>query len=148
MGTYRQIHYHIVFSTKNRVPSLDKSNRELLYKFIWGILKKNRCYLYRINGTENHLHLLIHLHPSVSLANLIKDIKLAGSDFIKKENLFPNFTGWQKGYGAFTHHVRDKYRLIEYIKNQENHHKKIGWKEEFKALLEEHKIDFNEKYLV
>jgi len=53
-----------------------------------------------------------------------------------------------KGYSAFTHHVRDKHRLIEYIKNQESHHKKIGWKEEFKALWEEHKIDFNEKYLV
>jgi REP element-mobilizing transposase RayT len=148
MGTYRQIHYHIVFSTKNRLPSLDKPHREMLYKYIWGILKKNRCYLYRINGTENHLHLLIHLHPSVSLAHLIKDIKLASSDFIKRENLFPNFTGWQKGYGAFTHHVQDKYRLIEYIKNQEDHHKTVSWKQEFRSLLKEHEIDFNEKYLL
>jgi hypothetical protein len=62
------------------------------------------------------------------------------------ENLFPEYTGWQKGYGAFTHHVRDKHRLIEYIKNQEEHHKKISWGEEFSALLEEHEINFNEKY--
>ncbi|PKD43407.1 IS200/IS605 family transposase [Rhodohalobacter barkolensis] len=94
MSTYRQIHYHIVFSTKNRVPYLEKPHRELLYKYIWGVLKKNRCYLYRIDGTENHIHILIDLHPSVSLANLIKDIKLASSDFIKRENLFPKFTGW------------------------------------------------------
>lgn len=148
MGNHIQTHYHIVFSTKNRVPCLQKSHREKLYKYIWGILKKKRCYLYRINGTEDHLHLLIHLHPSVSLSSLIKDIKLASSDFIKRENVFPEFSGWQKGYGAFTHSIHDKYRLIRYIKNQEKHHEKLTWKQEYRALLEEHKIDFNEKYLI
>lgn len=148
MGTHIQTHYHIVFSTKNRVQCLQKSHREKLYKYIWGILKKKRCYLYRINGTEDHLHLLIHLHPSVSLSSLIKDIKLASSDFIKRENVFPEFSGWQKGYGAFTHSIRDKYRLIHYIKNQEKHHEKLTWKQEYRALLKEHKIDFNEKYLI
>jgi len=148
MATYLQIHYHIVFSTKNRIPCLKTSNQEKLYKYIWGILKKKRCYLYRINGTEDHLHLLIHLHPSVSLSSLVKDIKLASSDFIKRESLFPEFAGWQKGYGAFTHHVHDKHRLIDYIKNQEKHHEKLTWKQEFRTLLEEHKIDFNKKYLI
>jgi len=148
MATYLQIHYHIVFSTKNRIPCLKTSNQEKLYKYIWGILKKKRCYLYRINGTEDHLHLLIHLHPSVSLSSLVKDIKLASSDFIKRESLFPEFTGWQKGYGAFTHHVHDKHRLIDYIKNQEKHHEKLTWRQEFRTLLEEHKIDFNKKYLI
>lgn len=148
MATYLQIHYHIVFSTKNRIPCLKTSNQEKLYKYIWGILKKKRCYLYRINGTEDHLHLLIHLHPSVSLSSLVKDIKLASSDFIKRGSLFPKFSGWQKGYGAFTHHVHDKHRLIDYIKNQEKHHEKLSWKQEFRTLLEEHKIDFNEKYLI
>jgi len=148
MATYLQIHYHIVFSTKNRIPCLKTSNQEKLYKYIWGILKKKRCYLYRINGTEDHLHLLIHLHPSVSLSSLVKDIKLASSDFIKRESLFPEFAGWQKWYGAFTHHVHDKHRLIDYIKNQEKHHEKLTWKQEFRTLLEEHKIDFNKKYLI
>lgn len=148
MATYLQIHYHIVFSTKNRIPCLKTSNQEKLYKYIWGILKKKRCYLYRINGTEDHLHLLIHLHPSVSLSSLVKDIKLASSDFIKRGSLFPKFSGWQKGYGAFTHHVHDKHRPIDYIKNQEKHHEKLSWKQEFRTLLEEHKIDFNEKYLI
>jgi REP element-mobilizing transposase RayT len=148
MATYLQIHYHIVFSTKNRTKCLKESHREKLYKYIWGILKKKRCYLYRINGTEDHLHLLIHLHPSVSLSSLVKDIKLASSDYIKRESLFPEFIGWQKGYGAFTHHVLDKHRLIDYIKNQEKHHEKLTWKQEFRTLLEEHKIDFNMKYLI
>jgi putative transposase len=104
--------------------------------------------LYRINGVEDHLHILTHIHPTVALSSLIKDIKLASNSWIKQENLFPTFKGWQEGYGAFTHHCNDKNRLIDYIKNQEVHHRHISWPEELKALLEEHGIPFDEKYLL
>lgn len=102
----------------------------------------------RINGVENHLHILTHIHPNVALSSLIKDIKLASNAFIKREKLFPLFKGWQEGYGAFTHHFNDKNRLINYIKNQEAHHRHVSWPEELKALLEEHGIVYEEKYLL
>jgi len=118
MSTYTQILYQIVFSTKNRKPFLSKDNRDDLFKDIWGILKNKRCHLYRINGVEDHIHIVTHLHPAVSLADLVKDIKLASSSFIKEKHLFPKFDGWQNGYAGFTYNINDKSRLIEYVKNQ------------------------------
>ncbi len=147
MSTYTQILYQIVFSTKNRERTLTKDRRDELFRYIWGLMKNQRCHLYRINGVEDHLHLITHIHPSVSLANLVKDIKLSSSQHIIKNGLFKNFDGWQEGYGAFTYSIKEKDRLIEYVKNQEEHHKIITFKEEFIQLLEEHGIEFDEKYL-
>jgi len=89
-----------------------------------------------------------HIHPTIALADLIKDMKISSNDLIKRESLFPGFEGWQSGYGAFTHSVKDKDRLIEYVKNQEAHHRKVTFREEFKALLKEHDIEFKEEYLL
>jgi len=148
MSTYTQIIYQIVFSTKNREHTLSKQNREELFKYIWGILKKKNCHLYRIGGVEDHIHIVIHLHPSISLASLVKDIKLASSEFIKNNNTFENFNGWQDGYGAFTYSIKEKDALIEYVKNQEQHHRNKSFKDEYIALLREYQIEFDEKYLV
>jgi putative transposase len=92
MSTYTQIYYHIVFSTKDRIRALRADQREELFKYIWGLIKNQQCHLFRINGVEDHLHLLIGLHPTVSLASLIKDIKISSSTWIKDNNLFPGFT--------------------------------------------------------
>lgn len=148
MSTHTQIMYHIVFGTKLRTPSLVKKNRTVLFKYFWGVLKNKKCHLYRINGVEDHVHILTHIHPSVALSDLIKDLKLASSAFIKEKKLFPAFRGWQKGYAAFSHHYNDKDRLVNYIKDQENHHKYVTWPEELEALLKEHKIEFDERYLL
>lgn len=148
MSTYTQILYQIVFSTKNRERTLTSSGREKLFKFIWGVLQKKKCHLYRINGVEDHIHILTDLHPSVSLATLVRDIKLGASSYIKQEKLFPNFNGWQDGYGAFTYSIKEKNRLIEYVKNQQEHHKVISFKDEYLQLLEEFKVDFDERYLM
>ncbi|TVR76140.1 MAG: IS200/IS605 family transposase [Chitinophagaceae bacterium] len=148
MSTYTQILYQIVFSTKSRERVLFKENRPKLFKYIWGILEKKNCHLYRINGVEDHLHILTHIHPTVSLSNLVKDIKLASSDYIKEKQLFTNFGGWQEGYGAFTYSYSEKDRLIEYIKNQEEHHKKVSFKSDFIELLKEHGVEYKEEYLL
>lgn len=148
MSTFTQILYQIVFSTKNRENTLIKSNREELYKYGWGILKNKNCHLYRIGGIEDHIHIVTHIHPSISLAFLVKDIKLASSGHIKSLNLFPDFDGWQNGYGGFTYSFKDKDQLIEYVKNQEQHHKTISFKEELTELLKAHGINFDEKYLL
>ncbi|MFO7798236.1 MAG: IS200/IS605 family transposase [Rhodohalobacter sp.] len=148
MSTYTQILYQIVFSTKNRKPVLLKENREKLYKDIWGILKNKNCHLYRINGVEDHLHIITHLHPSISLSNLVKDIKLGSSNYMKENQLFPDFDGWQEGYAAFTYTIKEKEGLIRYVQNQEEHHKKMTFKEELVVLLKEHNVEFNGRYLV
>ena len=118
MSTYTQILYHIVFSTKNRKPVLTLDQRPELFAYIWGVLKNKQCHLYRINGVEDHLHILTSLHPTLALANLVKDIKVSSTTWVKENHLFPNFSNWQDGYGAFTNSWTEKDRLIEYIKNQ------------------------------
>lgn len=148
MSTHTQILYQIIFSTKHRKPTLVKENREELFKYIWGILKNKKCHLYRVNGVEDHLHIATHIHPIIALSDLVKDIKLGCSKYIKSTILFPDFTGWQEGYSAFTYTIKEKNRLIEYVKNQENHHKKITFKDELIALLKEHQVEFDEKYLL
>ncbi len=147
MSTYIQILYQIVFSTKYREKTLEKGNRETLYKYIAGIINNKNCKLYEIGGIEDHIHIVFQLHPSVSLSSLVKDIKIASNLYIKKNQLFKNFTGWQEGYGAFTYSIKDKERLINYVKNQEKHHGMNTYIMEYKELLNENDIDFEEKYL-
>lgn len=148
MSTYTQILYQIVFSTKNREQTLLKPNREELNKYIWGVLKNKNCHLYRIGGVTDHIHIVTHIHPSISLASLVKDIKLSSSDYIKTKLLFSDFNGWQNGYAGFTYSFKDKDHLIEYVKNQEQHHKIVSFKDELIELLKEHGIEFDEKYLL
>jgi putative transposase len=148
MTTYTQILYQILFSTKNRDKTLITENRKELFQYIYGIIKNKKCHLYRIGGVEDHLHIVTHLHPSVALASLVKDIKLASTELIKRNNLFLQFSGWQDGYGAFNYSIKERERLIEYVKNQEEHHKTKTFKEEYIELLKEHEIEFDEKYLL
>ena len=97
----------------------------------------------------NHIHLITHIHPTICPAYLIKDIKEATHVMICRERgLFPNFPGWQIGYSGFTYHISSKQTLINYVLNQEEHHKKVSYKEELIALLEENNIDFKEEYLL
>ena len=147
MSTYTQITYQIVFCTKHRKKVLTSPNRNELFKFIWGVLKNKKCKLYRINGVEDNIHILTHLHPSVSLSDLVKDIKISSSIYIKEKNLFPDFKCWQPGYGAFTYGLKDRGRLIEYVKNQEEHHRVKTSKDELKCILSENEVVFEEQYL-
>lgn len=147
MATHTQILYQIVFSTKDRKNTLSRENRPTLFKYIWGVMEEKQCHLYRINGVENHIHIATHLHPSVTLSDLVKSIKVASTLFIKEQGLFPHFNGWQEGYGAFSYSVDRKDTLIAYVKNQEPHHEKVSFKEEYIDLLKEHGIIFEERYL-
>lgn len=92
MSTYTQIYYHIVFSTKDRAPVLVKGGRESLFRYAWGIIHKRNCRLYRINGTLDHLHILTSLHPTVSLAGFVKEVKAGSSYWIKTNKVFPEFS--------------------------------------------------------
>ena len=148
MSTHTQVIYQIVFSTKHRETSLKSNNRNELFKYISGILKKKDCHLYQIGGVSDHIHIITHLHPSVALANLVKDIKIASSKYIKSQDMFPQFTSWQEGYAAFTYSVDAKDNLIRYVQNQEVHHQKVTFVDELKALLKQHNVEYDEKYLL
>lgn len=148
MSTFTQICYHIVFSTKNRDPVLSVDGRLALFGYVWGIIKKRRSRLYRINCTLDHMHILSSLHPSCSLATFVKDIKVGSSHWIKEHKVFPGFTNWQAGYGAFTHNRDDRRHLIEYIKAQEAHHRTVSFQDELRRLLIEAGIEFDERFLL
>jgi len=147
MSTFTQIFYHIVFSTKHRHPVLHKERRRDLFAYIWGILKNKNCHLYRLNGTEDHLHILTSLHPTVSLSDLVRDMKTGASSWIKDSDIFPGFDHWQDGYGAFTRSRDDIDGMIEYIKRQEEHHRTESFLDELRRLLGEEGIEFDETFL-
>ncbi len=148
MSTYTQICYHVVFSTKGRQPTLKANRRADLFRYICGISKNRESHLYRISGAEDHVHILTSLHPSVSLANLVKDVKTGSSLWIKEESVFPMFSNWQDGYAAFTHSRQEIDGLIEYIKGQEEHHLRTTFAEEYRKLLEEAGVEFDERYML
>ena len=148
MSSFHQITYQIIIGTKTRERTITEDHSEELYKYIWGIIKGKKCHLYRINGVEDHIHIVSDLHPSISLADFVKAIKIASSLWIKESGKLPQFKGWQDGYGAFTYSVNDRNSLIEYVKNQKEHHRKETFIDEYKRILKEQNIEFDEKYLL
>ncbi|MEO6669624.1 MAG: IS200/IS605 family transposase [Ferruginibacter sp.] len=148
MGTYRQIYYQIVFGTKYRKPTINPQYDDDLYRYIWGIIENKKCKLYRINGIEDHIHIMSDLHPTICLADYVKDIKVASSIWMNETGKFPAFEGWQDGYGAFTYSIRERDMIINYIKKQKAHHKKEKFYDEYKRLLSENGIEFDEKYML
>ena len=147
MSSYRQIFYQVVFGT-NRLPTIPESHCTELYKYISGIVKNKNCKLFCINGVEDHIHIFSDLHPTICLADYVKDIKVASSLRMKSNSHFPKFKSWQEGYGAFTYSIREKDRIINYIKNQKEHHKKETFYDEFKSLLTENRVEFDEKHFL
>ena len=147
MATYTDITYHIVFATKGRTRVLDKPRRDDLYRFIWGVLRHRDCHLYRIGGVEDHVHILTSLHPAVALASLVKEIKTAASAWIKGQHVFPMFDHWQEGYGAFTTDAAGRPGLIEYIKGQEEHHRRKTFAEELEEMVRERGLAWEPDFL-
>jgi putative transposase len=127
---------------------LAQAGREDLFRYVWGIIRETKSRLYRINGTSDHVHLLTSLHPTVSLSDFVKEVKGKSSYWIKKNHIFPDFSNWQDGYGAFTHSSQDKDRLIDHIKRQEEHHRSVSFGDELKHLLIEAGVEFEERYLM
>ena len=97
--------HHLCHQTQK--PTLTGTYQEELYKYISSLIEEKKCHLYRINGMDKHIHIFSSLHPTITLANYIKAIKLASSDWMKRSGKFPKFTFWQDGYGAFTHSVEE-----------------------------------------
>lgn len=146
MSSYRQILYHLVFRTKNSQKTLEPSYAGELFAYTLGFVKNKNSFLYRINCVENHLHLLVDLHPTIALADFIRDMKTSTSIWLKQSGKFPRFNGWSEGYAALTCAWKDKEMIVSYIKNQQEHHKHISFEDELRSLLKANGININEIY--
>src|SRR5690606_38384307 len=143
---YTRILYHLVFRTKCSGKTIPLDHAPELYRYIWGSLKNKNCVLYRINGMEEHVHILFDLHPSVALADLVKDITVASSKWMKQSGLFPDFRGWGIKYCAFTYSIREKDMLINYIKNQQTHHRNESFQDAIHRLWKDAAIEDDIKW--
>ena len=138
---------HIVFSTKNRPKLLHEKIRPELYSYIARIIKAKKCSCYQIGGIDDHIHISCGLSKIISVSDLIKEIKMSTSVWLKtKDNNLANFY-WQNGYGVFSLSPAHLQGLCKYIANQENHHKQTNFKEEFLRLLNKYNISYDERYL-
>ncbi len=147
-NTYTQLLFHFVFAAKNRERTLPDAHREELYRYIWGIHQNLKCHLYRIGGIDDHVHILTSLPTTLSPADYIKEVKTGSSRWLKSQKEFPRFEAWQDGYSVFSVSYDDKGELVEYIKNQVEHHRKESFVDEYKRLLAMSGVEFDERYLL
>ena len=141
------LHYHIVFSTKDRRPTIAEDIRERIYKYIAGILNENKSRLIAVGGMPDHVHLLVSVSKELSISDVLRVIKTNSSKWVHES--FPQHLAfaWQAGYGAFAVSFSNLDTVKRYIANQETHHRRVDFKTEFMTLLTRHEIEFEEKYL-
>jgi len=138
---------HITFSTKNRLSLISDSIKEELFNYLGGICNELESRSIIVGGTGDHVHLLINLSRKIALMTLVEKVKTHSSKWIKtKDSLFNNFY-WQHGYGCFSVNPRQINKVKEYIRNQEVHHKKMTFQDEYRSLLKKYNVDFNEQYV-
>lgn len=146
-NTYTQIYIQIVFAVKGRQNLIPKIHKDELYKYITGIVRNKNQKLITINGMSDHIHILIGLKPDVALSDVVRDIKANSSKFINNKKWFRGKFSWQEGFGAFSYSQSQLDSVVAYIKNQEKHHSKTTFKEEYKKLLEKFYVEYEDKYL-
>jgi len=138
---------HIIFSTKLRAPLILESIENELYSYIGGICKQLECYPVKIGGYIDHIHILCMLSKKIPLMKLLEEIKAHSSKWIKtKDDTLKKFY-WQNGYGAFSVNPYEVDKVIAYIENQKEHHRKKTFQEEYRAFLKKYNVEFDEKYV-
>ncbi len=142
-----KVYVHIIFSTKNRQPFITSAIKDELCAYISGILINIQSDVKKINGTEDHLHVLCTLPRTISIAKLVEEIKKSSSKWIKTKGNEWNKFAWQDGYGIFSVSQSLIKKTEKYIGDQEEHHKKISFQDELRQFLESYNVDYNEKYL-
>lgn len=146
-GTFSQIYIQVVFAVKGRDNIISPNWKGILNKYISGIVSSKEQKSIIINGTKDHIHAFIGLKPVMSLADLVRDMKNNSSDFINDNKFVKGRFSWQNGYGAFSYSHSHISSVYNYIKNQEEHHNKKTFREEYLSLLKRFEIPFEEKYL-
>ncbi len=146
-NTYTQLNIHGVFSVLGRENLLSNKFRPDLFKYISGILKNSKQFPLAVNGHKDHVHIFFELHPTNSISEIMQKIKANSSKWINTNKFLPGKFNWQSGYGAFSYSRSQRDNVINYIINQEKHHKKRTFKEEYLELLRKFEIDFDDAYI-
>lgn len=147
-NTFSQIYLHIIFSVKDRERLIKDYFRTELYKYITQTITNKGQKLIVINGTDDHIHLVISINPDLRCSELVKSIKISSSKWINEKKLLRTKFQWQAGYGVFSYSKSQMNSLIEYINNQEEHHKRKSFRDEYIELLNKFEIEYDEKYVL
>jgi len=146
-NTFTQIYIQTVFTVQNRLSLIGKEWQEELFKYITGIVQNNGHKMIAINGMPDHLHLFIGMKPNQSLSDLMQDVKGDSSKWIHEKGFVKGKFEWQSGYGGFSYSISQIDNVVQYIKNQPNHHKSKTFIEEYLDFLEKFKVSFDERYI-
>jgi putative transposase len=138
---------HLIWSTKDRHPWLEHDLREKTHAYIAGIVRQCDCEAYRVGGVSDHVHLAVRLTRTISVANLVREVKTASSKWIKLQNPALKDFSWQQGYGVFSIGMSQKDALLNYIDAQEEHHRTRTFQEEYRAFLIKYGIEYDERYV-
>jgi putative transposase len=138
---------HLIWSTKDRHPWLTPDIREKTHAFLAGVVRQKDCEAYRVGGVADHVHLGIRLSRTLSVADLVKEVKTASSKWLKEQG--PTFTDfyWQQGYGAFSVGISQKETLLHYIDSQEEHHRTRTFQDEYRVFLKKYGVDYDERFV-
>jgi REP element-mobilizing transposase RayT len=146
-NTYTQIYIHIVFAVEGRQNLIQPEHNDELQKYITGIVSGQEQKLIAINNMPDHLHLLVGLRPDSSLSDLVRDVKANSSRFINEKRWVTGRFSWQEGFGAFSYSRSQLGTVIRYIENQQKHHSKKTFHEEYVELLEKFSVDYDRRYI-
>ncbi len=146
-STLTNLLYHVVFSTKSREPIIIPEIRDDLHRYMGGILKREGGVLLEIGGMSDHIHMAIKLRPVHSLSDIMKKVKGNSSKWLNEQNRLPVRFSWQDGYGAFSVSESQILTVIQYVREQEKHHRSQSFKVEFIRILECHRVEYEEQYL-
>ncbi|MCR9016844.1 IS200/IS605 family transposase [Aquiflexum gelatinilyticum] len=146
-GTFSQIYIQYVFAVKGRENLLLNPWREEVFKYMAGIIKGKNQKPIIVNGVTDHVHVFVGLKPAMSISDLIKDVKNNSSNFINENKFVKGRFEWQEGYGAFSYSHSQLDNVYQYILNQEEHHRKTSFKQEYISFLKKFEIQYEEKYL-
>ena len=146
-NTYTQLHIQFVFAVKYRAALIENVWKEKLHKYITGIFQENDHKMLQINSMPDHIHIFIGMRPTQSISSLIQNVKTESNKYIKDEKLCTSPFAWQEGYGAFSYSKSHVQNVIQYIQNQEIHHKKETFLDEYRGFLKAFEIEYDDRYI-
>jgi REP element-mobilizing transposase RayT len=146
-NTYTQIYIHVIFAVRERQSLIDERHNDELQKYITGIVSGQNQKLIAINNMPDHVHMLVGLKPDLSLSELIRDVKANSSRFINERRWCVGKFSWQEGFGAFSYSRSQLTEVIRYIENQQKHHTKKTFREEYVELLEKFEVEYDPRYI-
>jgi len=146
-STLTNLVFHVIFSTKNREPTIISEMRDELHRYMGGIIKGESGVVLEIGGMADHIHIVIKLKPVHSLSEIMRKVKGNSSKWVNEQNRLKDRFAWQEGYGAFTVSESQISAVIRYVKEQEKHHRIFSFKDEFIRILKRHRVEYEERYL-